>query len=101
MIWPVPRRTTSNGSFVSHIVNERTQGIVKEALKKLGSGEKKLAQVTQDCDKEVSQALSGTPSCKGMYPTLAFHKGTQNKRVTDLYVWAEGGQNYFIAMKIG
>lgn len=85
----------------SHIVNEGTQSIISEALKKLSSGEKQLTQVTQDCDKEVFQALSGTPNCKGMYPTLAFHEGTQNKRVTDLYVWDEGGQNYFIAMKIG
>lgn len=85
----------------SHILNEGTQSIIKEALQKLNAGEKQLTQVTQDCDREVFQALSGTPNCKGMYPTLASHRGTQNKRVTDLYVYWEGTHNFFIAMKIG
>lgn len=59
-----------------------------EALQKLGSKERELVHVTQDCNKEVFQALSGTPNCKCMcmYPILAYDEGTQNN---------------FIAMKIG
>lgn len=44
----------------SHVVNKGTQSVISEALKKLSSGEKQLTHVTQDCDKEVFQALSGT-----------------------------------------
>ena len=85
----------------SHIINEGTQNTRTAALQKLRSKERELVHVTQDCNKEVFQALSGTPNCKGIYPILAYHEGPRNKMVTDLYAWKEGAQNNFIAMKIG
>ncbi|ODM20704.1 hypothetical protein SI65_03757 [Aspergillus cristatus] len=83
----------------SHAVNGETQGIIKESVKRCKENE--LLQVSPDCDAEVFEALSGTPNCKGIYPTLAYHQGTRNWRVTDLHIWDQSGSNFFIAMKIG
>lgn len=59
-----------------------------------------MVKVTQAEHLEVFQALSGTPNCKGIYPTFASHGNTQGMEVMSLWMYKEPGQ-YFIAMEMG
>ncbi|BCR85809.1 uncharacterized protein ACHE_21267S [Aspergillus chevalieri] len=83
----------------SNIVNEGTKSIIDEAYQRLGKSDKQMVKVTQAEHLEVFQALSGTPNCKGIYPTFANHGNTQGKEVTALWIYKEPGQ-YFIAMEM-
>lgn len=84
----------------SHIINDGTRDIINEAFTKLKKDEKDLLHITEAEHLDIFEALSGTPNCKGIYPTLANHESTTSTKVTDLYVSKESGQ-YFILMKLG
>ncbi|KAL3444822.1 hypothetical protein BJX65DRAFT_310412 [Aspergillus insuetus] len=86
----------------SHIVNPDTKNILDAAREGLGAAERNLVRVTRADNPEIFEALSGTPNCRGVYPTLATHDfgRLRDRRVTELVFWVEGSQNSFIAMKI-
>lgn len=94
------KKSDLNWIVRSHIVNEGTRGIINEAFTKLKKDDKDLLHVTEAENLEIFEALSGTPNCKGVYPTLANHESATSTSVTDLYVSKESGQ-YFILMKLG
>ncbi|KAL3455325.1 hypothetical protein BJX64DRAFT_295143 [Aspergillus heterothallicus] len=85
----------------SHIANEDTLAIIKEARGRVGAREEEIFRITPAENPEEFQALSGTPNCRGIYPTLATHgPETMDKRVTELLVWDRGALYSFILMKI-
>ncbi|RDW81609.1 uncharacterized protein DSM5745_05166 [Aspergillus mulundensis] len=86
----------------SHIVNEGTIAIMQEAKTKYGWQDKSAVRVTKESNMEAFEALSGTPNCKGIYPTLATHdlRRTGSWRVTELLVWIGGTPYNYIAMEI-
>lgn len=84
----------------SNIANTGAKSIIDEAYQKLGKSDHQMVKVTQAEHLEVFQAFSGTPNCKGIYPTFASHGNTQGMEVMSLWMYKEPGQ-YFIAMEMG
>lgn len=88
----------------SHIVNDDTKAIIRQASTKLGKKEKMLIRVSpDDKDPSIFEALSGTPNARGTYPTLANHFQELNgPKVTDVYIYYEAieGHNYYFAMEL-
>ncbi|KAL2847790.1 hypothetical protein BJY01DRAFT_246691 [Aspergillus pseudoustus] len=88
----------------SRIVNEATQKILRLAAKRLKGEDYKntLIRVTREDNPEESNALSGTPNCRGVYLSLANHDlgRFRDRRVSELLIWKGFGLRDLIAMKI-
>ncbi|KAL3458319.1 hypothetical protein BJX64DRAFT_292241 [Aspergillus heterothallicus] len=88
----------------AHIINPHTQKILRLAAGKAMPGNYKntLLRVTREEHPDIFHALSGTPNCKGIYPSLANHASGrfQNKRVTEMLIWKGFGLKDLIAMRI-
>jgi hypothetical protein len=86
------------------VINKDTLKIMRLAAKRVAGTDyrAKLVRVTRVDNPEEFHALSGTPNCKGVYPTLADHDGGRfrGRRVTEMLVWRAGGLENYIAMKI-